>query len=289
MTLRPVVPCLTPERCPNVAQTAVSARIYSSTMLLGLWRAQTCCMISPIGKWFVQQEESCGWAIPASRKGRSRRPRCRRPPSARLVSRARRGDPDRFGVTPRAVTAPARAGPEVVPRAGRAALHGRRAALRAGRPRLGQYAHLLQGALTVEPAHPLAARVFTAGQRDFPRLLFRPAQPHRALADGARGLLHGLTLLGILWFIGDEATHFFAGGADKECPVRPSALDEEASGTPLHHALRAIKRPCRPGCCCPPLPAPTTRQRLHRRAGDLRDKVSNHRAHLTHERLTLVL
>src|SRR2546422_7824098 len=31
MTLRPVVPCLTPERCPNVAQTAVSARIYSST------------------------------------------------------------------------------------------------------------------------------------------------------------------------------------------------------------------------------------------------------------------
>src|SRR5256885_16666955 len=224
-----------------------------------------------------------------SRKGRSRSPGCRRPPSARPVSRVRRGDPDRAGVTARAVTAPARAGPEVVPRAGRATLHGRRAALRAGRPRPGQYAHLLQDALAVEPAHPLAVRVFTAGQRDFPRLLFRPAQPHRALADGARGLLHGLTLLGILWFIGDEATHFFAGGADKECPVRPSALDEEASGAPLHHALRAIERPCRPGCCSPVLHTPPARQRLPRRAGDLHDEVGHHRAYLPHERLTLVL
>src|SRR5712691_9723838 len=272
----------------HCANPPVCARIYSSTLLLGLRRAQTCCMVSPIGKWFVQQEEPCVWAIPASRKGRSRRPRCRRPPFARLVSRARRGDPDRFGVTTRAVTAPARAGPEVVPRAGRAALHGRRAALRAGRPRLGPYSHLLQGALAVEPAHPLAVRVFTAGQRDFPRLLFRPAQPHRALADGALSLLHGLALLGILRLVGDEATHVFAGGADEKCPVRPSALDEEASSASLHHALWAIERPCRPGCCCPPLPAPTTRQRLHRRAGDLRDEVGNHRAHLTHERLTLV-
>jgi hypothetical protein len=86
----------------------------------------------------------------------------RRPPSARLVPRT--GDPDRFGVTTRAVTAPTRAGPEVVPRAGRAALHGRRAVLRAGRPRLGPYSHLFQGALAVEPAHPRAVRVFTAGQ-----------------------------------------------------------------------------------------------------------------------------
>jgi hypothetical protein len=33
--------------------------------------------------------------------------------------------------------------------------------------------------------------------------------------------------------------------------VRPSALDEEASGAPLHHALWAIERPLRSGCCCP--------------------------------------
>src|SRR5262249_7164645 len=58
-------------------------------------------------------------------------------PSVRPVSRTRRSDPDRSSVTARAITAPARAGPEVVPRAGRATLHGRRAALRAGRPRLG--------------------------------------------------------------------------------------------------------------------------------------------------------
>jgi len=146
-----------------------------------------------------------------------------------------------------------------VPRAGWAALHRRRTALRAGRPYLGSCLHLLKGALAVEPVHALAVRVFAAGERDLARLLFRQAQPHRALADGTRGLLHGLALLGILRLVGDEAARLFAGGADEEGPVRPSALDEEASGAPLRHALRAIKCTFRPGCYCPPLPAPTTR------------------------------
>src|SRR5215831_510334 len=252
-------------------------------------RAQPCCIISRNGERFLQEEDSCCWDSARVSKGEERETRMQEATSRGPASHARRGDPDRAGVTARAVTAPARAGPEVVPRAGRAALHGRRATLRAGRPRLGPCLPLLQGALAVEPAYPLAVWVLTAGQRDFPRLLFRPAQPHCALADRALRLLYSFTLLGILRLIGDEATHLFANGADEECPMCPGALDEEASDAPLCHALRAIECPCRPGCCCPPLPTPTARQRLHRRAGDLRDEVGYHHAHLTHEHLTLVL
>src|SRR5262245_35330702 len=208
---------------------------------------------------------------------------------ARLVSHARRGDPDRCSVTARAITAPARAGPEGVPRAGRAALHGRRAALRAGRPRLALGPHLLKGAFAVEPAHALAVRVFTAGERDLPCLIFRQAQPHRALADGAPGLLHSLALLGILRLVGDEAALLFARCADEEFPVRAGALDEEAASAPLRHALRAVERPCRPGCSYPPRHVPTPRRPLYLSAGDLRDEVGNHRSHLAHERLTRVL
>src|SRR5262249_25319798 len=175
-----------------------------------------------------------------------------------------------------------------VPRAGRATLHGRRAALRAGRPCLGQRSHLFEGALVVEPAYPLAVRVFTAGERDLLPLLFREAQPHRALADGAFRLLHGLTLLGILRLVSDEATHVCAGGADEEGPVHPGALDEEASGAPRRHTLRAIERPRRPGRCAAGLHATPGRRWLHRRAGDLRHEIGHHHAHLPHEHLALV-
>src|SRR5262245_39306414 len=211
------------------------------------------------------------------------------PPAVRPASRARRGDPDWSGVTARAITAPPRAGPEVLPCAGRATLHGRRAALRAGRSRLRPCAHLLQSAFAVEPVHALAVRIFAAGERDLLPFLFREAQAHRALADGALRLPHGLTLRGILRLVGDEAARLCADGADEEWPVGPDTLDKEASGAPLRHALRAIERTLRPGQCTLVLHAPPARQRLHRRAGDLRDEVGHHRAYLPHERLTLVL
>jgi hypothetical protein len=122
-----------PHICP--CANTVWARKCRLTCTKALERAPTCCIISRNGKRFLHEEDSCCSALPACRKGRSGRLGCRRPPSVRPVSRARRGDPDRSGVTARAITAPARAGPEVVPRAGRTTLHGRRAALRAGRPR----------------------------------------------------------------------------------------------------------------------------------------------------------
>jgi len=125
------------------AHTPVWARKCRLTCTKALERAPTYCIISRNGKRFLHGEDSYCWALPACRKGRSGRPGCRRPPSVRPVSRTRRSDPDRSSVTARAITAPARAGPEVVPRAGRATLHGRRAALRAGRPRLGPCGHFL--------------------------------------------------------------------------------------------------------------------------------------------------
>src|SRR5262249_5025888 len=164
-----------------------------------------------------------------------------------------------------------------------------RAALRAGRSRLRPCLPLLQGALAVEPVHALAVRRVAAGERDLLPFLFWEAQPHRTLADGALSLMHALTLLAILCFVGGEATHVCAGGADEEWPVRPGALDEEASGAPLRHTLRAIERPRRPGRCAPVLYTAPGRRRLHRRAGDLRHEVGHHRAYLSHEHLTLVL
>src|SRR5207244_13115973 len=91
-----------------------------------------------------------------------------------------------------------------------------------------------------------------------------------------------------LRLVGQGTARLFAGGADEECPVHPSALDEEASGTPLRHALRAIERTLMPGRRYPILHAPPAHRLLHRRAGDLRDEVGNHHTHLTHEHLALV-
>ena len=43
-------------------------------LLLRLQRAQTYCRISTIGTWFVHQGAPCGWAIPASHRGRAGNP-----------------------------------------------------------------------------------------------------------------------------------------------------------------------------------------------------------------------
>src|SRR5947199_4354958 len=180
-----------------------------------------------------------------------------RPPSW-----AWRIDPDWSALAARAVTAPAWAGPKGMPCFGRPTLDCRCTTCRAGRPYLRYSLHLLQGALAVEPAYPLA--------------------------DGAPGLLQGLALPGILWFIGEEATEVFACGADEEFSLCPGALAQEASGAPLRQALRAVEGPCR-----------SQRRglwevssmwwRLQRAAGDLGNQSVNHAPHLAQECLTGIL
>src|SRR5437870_598901 len=131
-------------------------------------------------------------------------------------------------MTAGAVAAPAWAGPEDLPCARRTTLHCRCATRRAGRPRLRQCPHLLQGALGVEPASTLAVWVGAAGERGLPGFFFGQVKPHRALADGVPGLLEGLALPGIFWFIGAEAAEVSACSADEECAVGPGALAQEA-------------------------------------------------------------
>jgi len=84
-------------------------------------------------------------------------------------------DPDWGALAARAVTAPAWAGPKGVPCFGRPTLDCRCTTCRAGRPYLKHALHLLQGALAVEPAYPLAMRVGAAGEQGLLAFLLRQA------------------------------------------------------------------------------------------------------------------
>src|SRR5438093_10605077 len=98
-------------------------------------------------------------------------------------------------MTAGAVAAPAWAGPEDLPCARRTTLHCRCATRRAGRPRLRQCPHMLQGALGVEPASTMAVWVGAVGERGIPGFFFGQVKPHSAMSGGATDLHAVLALL----------------------------------------------------------------------------------------------